>query len=313
MNKNHIAALLAGLLVSITGVASAGDTPTLTKEQIEKVEAGKGSVAEKSIYISACATDLTCKAALLQVWNANGGDVAMNRFLPPQEKAPALIRGTDMGRHMMEMVALNKCFVSAPCSDFLVDATKTLRGLPAADLKPVYEAKAKTELEQAAKNSGEQVQRNLATAIAKAQDNPPQTKISEVISVPISEIQPANREASSGEIIDFARDPYSNVTFQLVKLPNGSREIQRRSAEGVKRLASVIGREGKWLIEPDGGAPIEAIDLQLTNRGFIAGTRTRIMAYTEGTGFSPVQWPAGYHSAGVQRGDVAQEGVRNFV
>ncbi len=312
MNKNLIAVLLVGATCAVNGIAVAANTPSLTKEQIEKVEAGNGSRGEKSIYISTCATDLTCKAALMQVWDANGGDVAMSHFLPSPEKVSGLFRGTDMGRHLMEMGALNKCFASDPCSAFLVETTKTLRTLPPEELKQIYEAKAKAEFESAAKNSGAQIQRNLAIAVVKAAENPPTINTPAAAPAPTSENTFANKEASTGEVIDFARDPYSNVIFQLVKLPNGSREIQRRSAEGVKRLASVSGREGKWLIEPDGGAPIEAIDLQLTNRGFVAGTRNRVMAYTEGMGLSPVQWPAGYHSAAVQRGNVAQTGYVLF-
>lgn len=312
MNKNLVATLLVGVICSVSGIAMAAETPSLTKEQIEKVEAGIGSRAEKSIYISSCVMDLTCKAALIQVWDANGGEVAMSRFLPPPEKVSGLFLGTDMGRQLMEMSAINKCSASDPCSAFLVETTKALRALPPDELKQVYEAKARVELERAARNSETQIQRNLAAAVAKADINPPQIRTTAVIPAPTTDNAPASKEASLGEVIDFARDPYSNVTFQLVKLPNGSREIQRRSAEGIKRLASVSGREGKWLIEPDGGAPIEAIDLQLTNRGFIAGTRNRVMAYTEGTGLSPVPWPAGYHSAAVQRGDVAQTGYVLF-
>lgn len=310
MKKRLSTIILAAFCSVSTNITLAASPFALSSDQISRVEAGTGSLEEEAAYVFMCKMEPACGMALLQVWEKNGGAVSMSRFMPSAEQVPPLFRGTDMGQKLIEQGAVSKCIGDNPCRAFLVSATKTLRSLPPDQLKQVYQEKAQFDWEQARKASAAQVQSNLTAAIVQGSAHIPSAQPANApMASPLHSPQPAaNNETAVGEIIDFARDARKNVTFQLARLANGTREIQRRSPDGVKRLATVMGHEGKWLIEATDGNTFEAIDIQLTSRGFIGGTRGKLVSYTDGVGFSKVTWPVGFHTASVQRGNVTDTG-----
>ena len=178
-----------------------------------------------------------------------------------------------MGQKMIEMGAVSNCVRDEPCRAFLVSATKAIRSVPAEDLKHAYQDKAELDLDQARQNTAAELRKRVVANVGQVSAEPAPALPQPVTAAPIAADA---RAPGSGEVIDFARDADKNLTFQLVKLPSGAREIQRRAPEGVTRLASVMGREGKWLVEGNDGSSAEAVDIQLTARGFVAGTREKI-------------------------------------
>jgi hypothetical protein len=302
-----IAIVAAGMAFSGATNARASEL-SLTDGQIAQVESGGGSPGEQAEYVFLCQKEPACAMALFQVWGKNGGDVPVARYAPRADQVPALFRGTDMGQKMIEMGAVSNCVRDDPCRAFLVSATKAIRSVPPEQLKQAYQDKSELDLDQARKNTAAQLRPRIAATVAQVSANlDPMPAAPGSVAVASEPVMDAGK-SGSGEVIDFARDADKNVTFQLVKMPNGAREIQRRDAGGVKRLAGVMGREGKWLVEASDGTVAEAVDIQLTARGFVAGTREKIFSYSEGGGFSSARWPAGFHPAAVQRGDVTGTG-----
>lgn len=300
MSNWNIWHLGAAVIVALVTVTANAQSQRLSAQQIAKVESGGGSQPEQMQYVFGCLSDTQgCESALMQIWQTNGNDVALAKYLPPDDQVPALFRGTEIGRRMRNIGAFNKCVGDERCIAFLINATKSIRSLSPEELKLAYQAKVEMQ-EVAMQNSSVQIGQNLEKAVAQIRTN----------GSPLPGIAPAVAQPpmEAGGVIDFARDPYSNVTIQMVRLPNGNREIQRRKDSESKRLATVKGREGKWLVELDDGTQLESADVQLTSRGFVAGTNARPISYTEAGGLVKLDWPIGFHTAKTQRGNVAQTG-----
>jgi hypothetical protein len=305
-NRILSATTFAIALFSLVSTATLAQTiPALSRVQAQSVEAGGGNPAEQATYVLNCVQEPACGVALYQVWDKNGGEFAMGKYVPSADKIPPLFRGTEVARKLRELGAVNNCNQKDPCRVFLVDAVKQLRTVPPDDLKTMYEGQAKLDWENVAERSGTQIERNLGQALASA----PAVQTSAQRTAEAREIV----QEAPGRVADFARDPISGVIYQIAINAAGNRELQRRNpstGDGVELLATISGREGKWLIEPTlpGQAPFDAIDIQLTARGFVAGTRSKSRAYEGARGWSAYQWPQGFEPAVIQRGDVADTG-----
>lgn len=287
--------LAAAAFTAAMAAAPAGAADALRKERLDAVEAGGGTRDEQVRYILMCMESAPCGAALMQIWQANGKDVALERYLPPADKVPALFRGTDIGRTMVNIGAVNNCAPDDACRSFLVGAVKAVRALPPAELNRAHALQAGAA-QQPAQRDSQQIKTNLAQALERAAAGAPLAAA------------PAAAGTPAGGVVDFARDPYANVTVQLVQRADGNREIQLRGAEQTRRLATVLGREGKWLIELNDGKQVEAADILLTSRGFVAGSAGQPISYSESGGLVKVNWPQGFRTASLQRGDTARTG-----
>lgn len=295
MKTSHVK-LVASFAMTLFAAGVSAQSNQYDQRVAANIADGSASKEEQFRYINACVNEPSCSAALTQIWQANGKDVAMERYLPPEDKVPALLRGTEMGRKMRDLGAINRCAPDDRCRAFLVEATSTIRALPADALRQAH-AGSEASGRQTQAAQVQQMQANLAQAMARA-GGMPQERVS---AAALQDNEPAG-------VLDFARDPFSGVTMQLVKRADGNREIQRRSADGVKRLAMVMGREGKWLIQLNDGTDIEAADIQLTSRGFLAGAQGQPVSYTEAGGIQKLSWPQNFHPAAIQRGNVARTG-----
>lgn len=285
------------LMASLALTLFAGAVSARQGSSDQRISAG-APPEEQVRYIHACVKDPSCSSALMQIWQANGKDVSLERYLPPENKVPLLLRGTDMGRKMRDLEAINRCVPEERCRAFLVEATHTIRMVAPDTLRQAYQGS--TQPDAVAQNTqGQQMRSALAQAIAKANG------------ITQGRIAPAAAALQADEpagVLDFARNPYTGVTMQLVKHANGNREIQRRSPDETRVLAKVMGREGKWLIQLNNGAEIETADVQLTSRGFLAGVQGQPVSFTEESGVRRFNWPQGFHPAAIQRGDVARTG-----
>lgn len=306
-------AIATTLFADSLAIAANDSVPRLTRTQIDRVEAGQGNPAEEAEYILICFEDPACYEAMLSVWKAKGESTPYPRYAPPPERIPAIVRGTELGQKLQSIGALNACNRDTPCRSFLVDVVKALRMLSPQDLRAAQGGQSATEQQRRFEADAAQMERNLANSISRANTASMPAAITSVdasISTkPAGANETGRASLATGSVIDYARDPWAKVTIQLVASSSGNREIQRRSSDGTATLATVAGREGKWLIEfPNSDAAIDAIDIQLTSRGFVAGTRSRMISFTPGAGLTNLQMPQEFHVAPFQRGDVALSG-----
>ena len=273
----------------------------LSSQQVALVASGQGTEKEQKLYVLDCVMDAPCYLAMMQVWEVNGHAVPIEHYFPSDDKVPAMLRGTEMGEKLRHISAVNACNSDAACRAFLVTTTTSLRALSQDDLKQAAQIKTESDRNHPPKlMTEEDAIAQIAAAAERAE-----AKNSAPIITP-------STTAVAGTLIEFEYDPYTSTTIQLVTAATGNREIQSRSATGLKRLAKVMGHDGKWLIELNDGTQIVATDIQLTRRGFVAGSNSQPVSYSEETGLIKLNWPTGFHTATIQRGNVAQTGYLLF-
>lgn len=303
-------ALFCAILLGWQGTALGADRPTRSPQQQADLNA-------------ACFEKYPgCYAAIFDMWRTNGvSETAFASFLPPRDRVPSLMRGTSMEGRMLEVGALNNCMNNSnACRDLIGQIVDTFTSSPK-DFQRAYEERQKELFNRDEKKTLQDEERfrsNLETRLSGASVSlergdagTPELITNANKPVPeIAEGQRNNTGSSAGKVLDFARDELSGVTYQLVVSADGNRELQRRtSGSETEILATVAGREGKWLVEtPNNVTTFEAEDLRLTARGVVMLHRNSVVSYRDGEGWSKFSWPAGWEVAGFQRGDVSGSG-----
>ncbi len=293
-----ITIILASLFISTTVVAKS----IISKKEIKIVEEGRGTMQQKSRYISKCyVEDQVCHYAMIEIWSKEESNLAIQNYISQVDdsKTPKMFKGTDMGRMMVENKALSICYYDAPCLDYLLEVVMEINKAPREMLELAY--KEKSQLDK----------QSLQLQIHGRMKDQVVAVKSGGITANHSSSQVITAAITPGQVIDYERDLLTNNIVSLIVNDTGNQEINIKISGDDSRtaiLAVVIGHAGKYFIKTVNGDTIEASNIELTYKGFLAREGSKFYAYSYEGNMTAYDFPIGFHPTQIQNANVFKTG-----
>ncbi len=275
------------------------DAAKLSKKTRAAVENGTATQQQKVGYVGKLAEDEVNRYALLQAWSANPEGFPIESYTSQisQDRIPALFRGTDAARMMVEGGAMSLCLQEEPCTDHLTTIAVQMNKVPRKVLVAAYKQKSQIDAEL----FREQIGSNLDDAVATAQQQAATSR-----STPASAT--TSPAVTEGQVLDFILDPYTNETITRVVTANGNQRILREEDGNNVVMADLASTGEKFLVTTPDGKRFQADKVKLTYFGFLLISDNELHSY-DGTDHQQLFFPEGFTAAKVQRQDVYETGV----
>lgn len=288
---------LCTLTLTLVMTGSLSEAAKLSKKDRAAVENDTATHQQKSNYVGSVVTDEVRRYALLQAWAVHPADHPIKSYTAQisADRVPALFRGTDADRMLVENGAVSICLMEEPCASHLADIAVQMNQLPKETLVSAYRQNSQIDAEL----FREQIGSNIETAVAAEKELEYEAR-------PSNEF--AQTVASEGQILDFMLDPYTNETITRVVTGNGNQQIVREENGAQVILADLASTGDKFLVTTPDGRRSQADQVKLTYFGYLLISDNELHSY-DGETHQQLFFPEGFGAAQVQRNDVYETGA----